>query len=128
MTPGGVFAMHADGLPVSELNRNSRTHADYTPQATRRGYYEEMAEEQHSRIQRSPSLHDHYSQRSRIRDSSQASIESVLLESGGVPRTTQNSDGGSAWWRVRRQPNATRTGYWDIISLFRTSATIHTGE
>lgn len=118
--------MDTDGLSVSELTRNSRIHADNTPEATRRGYYEEIAEEQHSRTQRSPSLHDHDAQRSRIQDSSQASIESVHLESGGVPRTTPGSDSGTAWWRVRRQPNTTRTGYWDIISLFRTNATIHT--
>lgn len=128
MIPGSIFATDADLLPLSNLTRNSTTYADSAKIATRREYYERLAEEQHSRVRRPPSLHDHHSQRSRIRDPSHAVIEVGLLERGGASRTKHDSDSGSAWRKIRRQPNPTRTGYWDVLSLFRSNATTLPGQ
>ena len=64
------------------------------------------------------------------------STESVVLHPRPEPRTAkQNGSSGTPWWKGFRQPEATghtastvRTGYWDVMSLFRTGQNESVGQ
>ena len=114
--PVSVFAADADWLLLSEISRNSSTRSD---NATRREYYEGLAEKQRSQALHAPSLRS---------DSIQGSSNQTVLPMGAVSRIrTQeavskakwSSVGGSAWWKNSRDSNTLPTGYWDVMSFFR---------
>lgn len=111
--PVSVFAADPDWLLLSEISRNSSTRSD---NATRREYYEGLAEKQRSQALHTPSLQS---------DSIQGSSNQTVLPIGANSRIrTQeaakwNSVGGSAWWKNSRDSNTLPTGYWDVMSFFR---------
>ena len=127
ISPASVIAT-PDWLPLSEVGHNTSTHANNAPEATHREYYEEMAEEQHSRIQYPPPTQDHHSQRSWNRNAFHTSSELGYPKSGRAPKTKQSIKSGRAWWKIHRRSNTTRTGYWDIMSFFRTDVTRSLGQ
>lgn len=120
LNPASVSTAEADWLPLSEAARNSSTRTDTASEATRREYYEEMAEKQWSRGGHSLSPQNHHTQRSSSRNASHAVADFGLSTEEPVPETRRSSVGGSAWWKYHRQSNTLRTGYWDIMSSFRT--------
>ena len=128
ISPASIIATDPDWLPLSELTHNTPTHANNAPEATHREYYEEMAEEQHSRIQYPPPPHDHHSQRSWNRSASHTTTELGYPKSGRAPQTKQSRNSGRAWWKIHRRSNTSRTGYWDIMSFFRTDVTMPLGQ
>ena len=114
-----VLPTDPDWLPLSEVNRDLPTHADDAREPTRREYYEEELEEQHSQVRHPPSPHDHHPHQSGIRSASPAATEHP--KNGRAQQQNQSSNSGNAWWKMHRQPSTTRTGYWDIVSFFRTN-------
>lgn len=126
--PESVFATEPKWLPLSEIARNPAVPADNATDATRREYYEEMAEQQQSRGRRSPSPHNQHTQGSYIRSASHAVGEVGLPTEGRAPKTKRSSVGGSAWWKTHRQSNTPRTGYWDIMSFFRMDSAMSPGQ
>lgn len=127
MEPASVFVTDTDWLPLPEVTHNSPTTIDNAPDATRRQYYE-MAEQQRSRDQHSSSPHSRHSQESSTRGTSHLATDFGLLTNGQALKTKQSRVSGSAWWKIRRQSNTTRTGYWDIMSLFRTDMAMSSGQ
>ncbi|CAD6576229.1 MAG: hypothetical protein ASARMPREDX12_007798 [Alectoria sarmentosa] len=126
--PETVFATEPKWLPLSEIARNPAVPADNATDATRREYYEEMAERQQSRGRRSPSPHNQHTQGSYIQSAPHAVGEDGLPTEGRAPKTKRGSVGGSAWWKAHRQSNTPRTGYWDIMSFFRMDSAISPGQ
>ena len=128
MGPASVFATNPDWLPLSEVAHNSPTTTDSNrPDATHREYYE-MAEQQLSQVQRPPPSADHQSQGSHRRSVSHAAIEIGLSANEEASTTKQNRTSGSAWWKRHQQTNTTRTGYWDIMSFFRSGIAASPGQ
>ena len=114
--PVSVFAADADWLLLSEISRNSSTRSD---NATRREYYEGLAEKQRSQALHAPSLRS---------DSIQGSSNQTVLSMGAnsrirtqeaVSKAKRSSVGGSAWWKNSQDSNTLPTGYWDVMSYFR---------
>lgn len=126
LNPASVFATEPDWLPLSEAARNSPMAADHAPDATHREYYEEMAEQQQSRVRNPPSPHNHHPQGSRSRSTSDTVAEVELPTKERAPKTKLSSVSGSASWnKIHQQSSTPRTGYWDLISFFRTDSAIY---
>lgn len=128
LNPTSVFATEPDWLPLSEIARNSSIPAENAPDATNRGYYEGMAEQQQSQVRHLPYPHNDHTQGSCIGSASHATAESGLPTKGRAPKMKRGSVGGSAWWKMHRQLLVPRTGYWDIMSLFRADSTKFPGQ
>lgn len=118
--PGCVFATEPDWLPLSEVGHNSPVPADNAPDATHREYYEGMAGQQQSRVRQFPSSHHHHTNDSRNQSESHAVADFGLPTQVRAPERKQSRVSGNAWWKMHRQSNTTLTGYWDIMSFFRT--------
>ena len=115
--PGSGFAAEPDWLLLSEISRNSSTRSD---NATRREYYECLAEKQ-----RSQALHSSYLQSDSVQEGSKQTIfplrdDSELSTQGAVSKVKRDSTGGSTWGNNSRYSNTLPTRYWDIMSFFRT--------
>jgi hypothetical protein len=123
LTSTGVFTKSDDWPPISEAVRNSLVCVNESD-ATRREYYE-TTENQDSSIQHPASVHS---------DPARANIECSLspdVESGIALQRTSPDDHpqslstkprrfrGIGTWKLPWQ-SETHTGYWDIMSLFRT--------
>ena len=114
--PASVFAAEPDWLSLSAISRHSSTRAD---NATRREYYEGLAEKQRSRALHSPAPQSDSIQGSSNQTVSPTGADSGLRTQEAVPKAKRSSVGGSTWWKTSRDSN-TPTGYWDIMSSFRT--------
>ena len=117
LNPASVFAAEQDWFLLSEMSANSSTRSD---NATRREYYEELAEKQ-----RSQALHSPSPQSDSIRGSSNQTLSPICADSGlptqeAVSKAKRGSVGGSIWGNVSRHSNTLPTGYRDIMTFFRT--------
>ena len=117
MTPASVLATNTNWLPLSEVPRDSPSLADNVQEATHRQYYEEVAEDQQSRVRHPPSAHEEHSQE-------------IFGPHNGerAPKPKPHSASGSAWWKQHRQSNTTRTGYWDLLSFLRSDTAMSSGQ
>ena len=125
--PASVFATDADWLPLPEATRNSPTTNDKAPDATHRAYYE-MAEQQQSQDRYLPPHHNHHTQESCTQRAFHAVPVISLTPKEQASSTTQSGASGSAWWKRHRQLNTHRTGYWDILTLFRKESAIYPSQ
>ena len=126
-SPASIFAKDPDMLPLSESSLDSPTHTDKASEPTNREFCE-VAGEHHSQVRYPTAPHEHLSQQSRIRKPSSAETKFRLPNSGQAPKKKQSNDRGNVWWKMSRQSNTTRTGYWDIMSLFRIDTTMSSGQ
>ena len=115
--PASGFAAATDWLLLSEISRNSSTGSD---NATRREYYECLAEKQ-----RSQALHSLSSQSDSVQEVSKQTSSAICAHSGiltqeAVSNAKRGSVGGSTWGNNSRHSNTLPTGYWDIMRSFRT--------
>ncbi|KAM0803157.1 hypothetical protein BDR22DRAFT_89564 [Usnea florida] len=116
LNPASVFAAEPDWFSLSGMSANSSTCSD---NATRREYYEELVEKQ-----RSQALHSPSPQSENIQGSINQTLSPLCADSGptkeAVSKAERGSVGGSAWGNNSRHSNTLPTGYWHIMSLFRT--------
>ena len=115
--PASGLAAESDLFLLSEISRNSSTRSG---NATRREYYECLAEKH-----RSQALHSSYLQGDSVQEGSKQTISPIGADSGlhtqeAVPKAKRDSTGGSTWGNKSRYSNTLPTGYWDIMSFFRT--------
>ena len=122
--PASVHTADLDRLSPFQSTPSFFPQTDKVPKPTHREHYERMAEEQQSHVHSRPTSHDQHSRQSQTESTSPAATELRLSDSGRTPSTKQNNNGGSAWWKIHRQSNTTRTGYWDLLSFFHTNTTI----
>ena len=114
--PGSGFAAEQDWFLLSEISCNSSTRSD---NATRREYYEGLAEKRRFQALRSSS-----SQSDSVQEGSNQTISPIGADSGlptqeAVSEAKRCSTGGSIWGTNSRHSNTPPTGYWDIMSFFR---------
>ena len=128
MNPASVHVTDTDSLSPSDSTRSFCLQVSNIPEPTHREHYEAIAEEQHCYIQSPPASHDQNSRHSRIQSPSPTATDLRLFNSGREPRTKPSHHGGSAWWKIHRRSNTTRTGYWDVLSFFHTNTTISPGQ
>ena len=122
--PASGFAAEPDWHFLSETSRNSSTRSD---NATRREYYECLAEKQRSQALRSSSL-----QSDSVQEGSKQTIfplgdDSELSTQEAVSKEKRESTGGSTSGNNSRYSNTLPTGYWDIMSFFRTKTRSSSG-
>lgn len=123
MNPESAFATERDP-PLPPSIARGPSGLTYQPGPTRREYYEDIAE--CPSLQYPPSIHDH---------STQLSTSSCVLrdEELGVPtpsasqcehsnfsRIQQSRFSRIGWWKRPRHSDGARTGYWEVMSFFRT--------
>lgn len=123
MSPASVHATDSYWLPPSDSSRTSYTQNNNVPEPTHREHYERMSEEQHSHVQSLSASHDRHARQCQIQSKSPPATDHRHPNSGRVPRTKPSTNDGSTWWKTHRQPNTTRTGYWDVLSFFHTNNT-----
>ena len=128
MNPASIHASDPDWLSPSHSTPSFYPKTNNAPKPTHREHYERMAEEQQSHVHSRPTSHDQHSRQSRNQSTSSAATEPRLPNSGRTPRTKTSNDGGSTWWKMHRQSNTTRTGYWDLLSFFHTNSAISPGQ
>ena len=117
LNPASVFAAEPDWLSLLETSANPSTRSD---NATRREYYEELAEKQRSQALPSPSPQSDSMQGNSNQTLSPLCADSGLPTQEAVSKTEQGSVGGSTRGNNSRRSNTLPTGYWHIMSLFRT--------
>ncbi|MCJ1376699.1 hypothetical protein MMC20_007944 [Loxospora ochrophaea] len=126
MNPTSVFAMDPNRLPLSEAIHSPLTSVDEA-NATPRDHYEEIAEMQHA-----PARHllstGNPSFQSSTGDSPHEDAELGLVGQKLPPcehlqasRSKPSRLGKLRGWIIPQKSETARTGYWDILSLFRTA-------
>ena len=112
-----VFAKESDRLPLSKVS--GKTH---------RNCYEEVAEQQPSRAQHSPPPHIHHAQDNHTPSAFHAVSDLRLPARGRAHKTKQSRASGCVLWKIHSQSKTPRTGYWDVLSLYRTENAMSTRE
>ena len=107
-SPASAHASDPDWLSPSDSTRNFSPQTINVPEPTHREHYEGMAEEQRSH------------------DNSPTTTNFRLPNSRQAPRTKPSHHG--AWWKIHTQSNTNLTGYWDVMSIFRTNTTTSPGQ
>ena len=126
--PSSVFAAEPQWLPLSEVSRHSSTPPD---NATHREYYEEMTESQRLHALHLPSPQSDLALGGSYQIRSPTAADYGPHEQAPVPKVKPRGRKSSAWWKPSQKPSAqaaghpngtssVRTGYWDIMSFFRT--------
>lgn len=125
-SPASAHASDPDWLSPSDSTRNFSPQTINVPEPTHREHYEGMAEEQRSHDNSPLASHDQHSRQSRIQNNSPTTTNFRLPNSRQAPRTKPSHHG--AWWKIQRQSNTNLTGYWDVMSIFRTNTTTSPGQ